>query len=132
MPYRLWRHVCEGGGVLHTSPQCGTCGGRGVFDGWRLGMWEAMRIYLYVYGLNPMGPHRPLADELLVPMRELCARCGGRAVLTIDEDTWSACPTCEGTGGIWSRPFADVNAAWRLVVAQWPQAVLPWVDVMGV
>lgn len=87
-------------------------------------MWEQAARYSYVYGLNPFGPHRPLADRVLAPMRQPCARCRGRAILTVDEKTWRNCLDCEGTGGVWSRPFEEVDAAWRQVVARWPAAVL--------
>jgi hypothetical protein len=127
MPHPVWFHVCaEGSEVYSGSPEpCGTCGVPGVFDGWALSMWEQVARYRYTYGLNPFGPHRPLADELLVPMRDLCLRCGGRAVLTAgDGTTWRDCPACEGTGGVWNRPFEEVDAAWREVVARWPDAVM--------
>ncbi len=127
MPNRLWRHVCGRGEVVEGSPRCGRCGAPGVFDGWRLSMWEAARVYHYVYDLNPMGPHRPLADRLFAPMRERCVRCGGRRILTVDEETWRDCPTCEGTGGVWSRPVDEVDAVRRRVVARWPEAALRWV-----
>jgi hypothetical protein len=55
------------------------------------------------------------------------ARCGGRAVLTLDEKTWRACLTCEGTGGVWNRPSDEVDAVWRQIVARWPGAALSWV-----
>lgn len=90
-------------------------------------MWEAARSYHYVYGLNPMGPHRPLADRLFRGMRDRCVRCGGRAVLTLDEKAWRACLTCEGTGGVWNRPSDEVDAVWRQIVARWPGAALSWV-----
>lgn len=128
MPHVMWRHTCGGSEVCESVPECHSCGARGVFDGWHLSMWEHVRVYHYVYGLKPFGPHRPHADRLLAPMRDLCVRCGGRTVLTLDEETWSDCPTCEGTGGVWNRPFAEVDARWREVVARWPGAVLPWVD----
>ena len=128
MPNRLWRHTCGDFDGLSGSPQCSRCGALGTFDGWHLSMWEAAGVYHYVYELNPFGPHRPFAYRLLSPMRDQCVRCGGRAVLTIDEDTWSACPTCEGTGGVWNRSPAEVEAVRREVVARWPGAPLPWVD----
>ena len=125
MPNRLWRHVCGGREVVEGSPRCKMCGRRGAFDGWRLSMWEAARLYHYVYSLNPMGPHRPLADSLFAGMRDRCVRCGGRKIVTLDEERWRDCPTCEGTGGVWNRPLAEVDAVWRRVVAQWPGAALP-------
>ncbi len=125
MPNRFWRHVCGGRQVVEGSPRCRTCGARDVFDGWRLSMWETARLYHYVYGLNPMGPRRPFADSLFAGMRERCVRCG-RKILTLDEQTWRDCPTCEGTGAVWNRPFDEVDAVRRRVAAQWPEAALPW------
>jgi hypothetical protein len=126
MPNRMWHHNCRGRDVLEGSVRCDACGSHGTFDGWRLSMWEAARVYQYVYGLNPFGPHRQLADRLLAPLRDTCVRCGGRTILTIDEQRWRDCPLCEGTGGVWNRPFQGVDAVWRRVVAEWPGAPLPW------
>ena len=122
MPQPYWNHVCYGlREVLRTSPECGRCARRGAFVGWRLAWWEALRVYHYVYSLNPIGPHRDLADRLFAGMRNPCIRCGGRAVLTLgDGSAWRSCPECEGTGGIWTRPFAEIDAARRQVVARWP------------
>ena len=121
MPQPFWRHVCDGREVLRVSPECRMCGRRGVFDGWRLKWWETLAVYHYVYGLNPMGPHRAIADQLFAGMRDPCVRCGGRAVLTLgDGSAWRACPDCEATGGFWNRPFEEVDAVWRQVVARWP------------
>ena len=125
VPNRMWRHVCGERVVVEGAPRCEKCRAIGVFDGWHLSMWEAARVYHYVYGLNPMGPHRPLADSLFAPMRERCVRCGGRKILTLDEETWRDCPTCEGTGAVWNRPSAEVNAVRQRVVAEWPDAALP-------
>jgi hypothetical protein len=54
-------------------------------------MWEAARPHHYMYDLNPMRPHPPLADSLFAVMRDRCVRCGGRKVLTPDEETWRDC-----------------------------------------
>ena len=124
MPNRFWRHICGGREATEGSPRCATCGAHGAFAGWQLSMWEHAARYSYVYGLNPFGPHRPLADRVLAPMRQRCSRCGGRAIVTLDKETWIDCPACEGTGGVWNRPFEEVDAVWRRVVAEWPAAVL--------
>src|SRR5512146_2509432 len=118
MPYRLWRHVCQGKEVLTGSPDCAACGANGVFDSWRLSAIEAACVYRYVYEFEPLGPHRPLVDRFLAPLRTPCVRCGGLAVLTIDIGTWSACPTCEGTGGVWSRSMEEVETVRRQILAQ--------------
>jgi hypothetical protein len=118
MPYRLWRHVCRNLELLIPSPDCHVCGGHGEFAEWRLSNTEADRLYRWVYELDPIGPQRALANRMLGPMRTPCVRCGGRAVLTIDAVTWSACPICEGTGGIWNRPPEEVEAARRQVLLE--------------
>ncbi len=120
MPYRLWRHVCEGREVSTGSPDCHVCGAHGVFAGWRLSMYEAMRLYRYVYELEPVGPHRRRADRLLTPMRTRCIRCRGEGLLTIDVTAWSTCPSCEGTGGIWNRSTEEIAAVRRKVLAPQP------------
>lgn len=117
MPYRLWRHICQGNEVLISSPDCAVCGVHGPFAGWRLSVREAANLYRYVYELEPSGPHRALADRMLTPLRTPCTRCRGEAVLTIDLNTWCACPTCEGTGGIWNRSIDEVEAVRRQVLA---------------
>ena len=125
MPYRLWRHVCQRPEVATASPDCQICGAHGVFAGWRLSTAEADRLYRYVYELPPTGPHRSLADRLLTPMRTPCIRCRGEGVLTVDVSSWSACPTCEGTGEIWNRSVEEVEAVRRQVLAVSWKRVLP-------
>ena len=112
--------------MVEGSPRCVTCGGRGAFDGWHLSMWESATVYHYVYDLNPMGPHRPLADRLFAGMRDRCVRCGGRKILTLDEETWRDCPACEGEGSVWNCAPDEVDAVRRRVVGKWPRAALPW------
>jgi hypothetical protein len=117
MPYRMWRHRCRNIDLLIPSPDCRVCGGHGEFAEWRLSSIEATRLYHWVYELDPNGPHRALANRLLGPMRTPCVRCGGRAVLTLDAVTWWACPTCEGTGGIWNRAPEEVETVRRQILA---------------
>ena len=124
MPHPSWRHVCKVGEVVRGSPECAACGNTGEFNGWLLSTWEGMAVYRYVYGLNPIGPHRPFADRLFAEMRDRCVRCRGRTVLTVgDGSAWRRCPTCEGTGGVWNRPVEEVEAARQRVAARWLSAV---------
>ncbi len=125
MPSQLWRHACGEGEVVEGSPQCATCGTRGAFDGWHLSMWEAASVYRKVYGLGPIGPHRRLAHFLFAGMRDECVDCGGRAVLTLDEETWQGCRACDATGGAWNRTAEEIEGARRHVLAKWPNAALP-------
>src|SRR2546425_8513597 len=111
------------------SPECHACGSRGTFEGWRLGTWEAMRLYYHVFGVNPIGPHRPLADQVFAPMRDPCIRCGGRAGVRLPSGAWSRCPACEGPGGVGDRPFHEGDAAGGGGGGQGPGAAVPWGDL---
>jgi len=82
-----------------------------------------MARYQYVYALKPMGPHRPLADAVFSGMRETCSTCAGDGILTVDGGVrWRSCPACEGTGGRWTRPDEEVEAARRAVLECHPDA----------
>jgi hypothetical protein len=83
-----------------------------------------MARYQYVTGLKPIGPHRPLADTLLGPLRTSCDRCGSRGVLTIDRNRWCGCPVCEGTGGFWTADADELEAARAEIRAAFPDAVV--------
>jgi hypothetical protein len=125
MPHPTWRHECKTGEVVQGTRDCSACGSIAHFDGWRLSMWEAMAVYRYVFDLNPIGPHRPFADQVFTGMRSPCIRCRGRTVLTRGNGTaWCSCPDCEGTGGIWNCSTDAVEAARRDVLARWPGAEL--------
>jgi hypothetical protein len=122
MPSPQWEHDCGHAAVLRTEPRCRACGRSGTFVGWGLSIHEAMARYQYVYGLKPVGHHRGMADAALGGMRSPCERCSGLGVLTIDEHGWSLCPQCEGTGGFWTRPEAEVDAIRRTVLESFPHA----------
>lgn len=126
MPNQFWHHACKSCDALEGGRACRRCGADGTFAYWGLSMWEWAAVYRYVYELNPLGPHRPLADKLLTPMRDRCARCGGRTILTVDAHTWRICQDCEGTGGVWTRPEEEIDAARRQVLARWPGATMVW------
>lgn len=124
MPLQFWKHTCpEVGGVATTNRVCTYCGRQQEYDGWHLHMYENMAVYQYVYGLKPTGPHRPLADRLLTPLRITCKACAGRGLRTGREgDRWSLCPACEGTGGTWSSSPEEVEAVRREVLRAFPHA----------
>jgi hypothetical protein len=124
MPQRYWRHTCQGIETLRTTARCPACGERAEFDGWRYGLEEAMAVYQYVTGLKPIGPHRDMADGCLAGMREPCEHCDGRGLLTVSGTVYAQCPACEATGGVWTRPFEEVEAVLGQVLAFYPDAAV--------
>lgn len=127
MPTQFWKHDCHGArGTATTSPVCQHCGQQQEYDGWHLTMYEGMAVYQYVYGLKPMGPHRPLADRLLLPLRRRCQTCAGEGLLSAGRPgtPWRLCPACEGTGGAWICGEEDVEAARREVLKSFPDAAV--------
>jgi hypothetical protein len=125
MPVQGWKHTCpkSSGTTWTTKPSCPHCSGPQEYDGWRLGMHELMAVYQYVYGLKPIGPHRPMADRLLSPLRLRCGACGGRGLRPGREhERFSLCPMCEGTGGTWSCTPEEVEAIRREVLRAFPDA----------
>ena len=96
----------------------------GTFEGWgRGGTIEAMAMYMAVYQLSPLGPHRPLADKLLGPLRTKCTTCDGNGLLGTERDTNPReCSHCEGTGGFWNCTDAELAAAYAQVLEAYPDA----------
>lgn len=83
-----------------------------VYDGWHLGMHEAMARHQAMYGLKPVGSHRELAHEMLGPLCVSCDVCSGDSLVTnYDEETWSVCPRCQGLGFVWTVPASKIAAA---------------------
>jgi hypothetical protein len=125
MPFPMWRvgPCCSSATWFTSRGRCPQCRRPGVFDGWRLTMYEAMARYQYVYRLKPIGPHRPLADQLLTPFRQVCGRCCGIGVLTVHGGLgWRQCPECEGTGGAWAGPGGELHAAYVRILEAFPGA----------
>jgi hypothetical protein len=128
MPQRMWKHSCAlGGGTSWRGDRdrCGECGEAYVYDGWHLGMHEAMARYQAMYGLKPVGPHRELAHELLGPLSVRCDNCSGDSLITnYDEDTWSLCPRCQGLGFVRIVPPKEIAAARERVLQSFPDAAV--------
>lgn len=122
MPYAAWSHPCHGGNGLYGSPTCRVCGGQGKFAEWRLSMHEDMARYQYVYGLRPVGPHRPLANRLFRGTRRGCNGCGGEGLRWRDQSAWAVCADCEGTGGFWALSPEEVERIRRRIVSEYPGA----------
>jgi hypothetical protein len=125
MPIQYWKHTCaeSGGTVRTTRPLCPDCGEPQEYDGWHLGMYERMAVYQYVYGLKPMGPHSPLVERRLTPLRLTCRACAGRGLRAgRQNERWSLCPACEGTGGTWTCSSEEVEAIRREIMRAFPDA----------
>lgn len=131
MPNQYWHHACERCDALEGGRTCRRCGADGTFSHWGLSMWESAAIYRYVYELNPIGPHRPLANALLGSIRHQCVGCRGRAIVSVSETEWRWCGDCEGTGGVWTRETEEIEAVRCEVLARWPDAGLTWSPPRG-
>lgn len=125
MPHALWSHpCCDVAEEPVDLPECSTCGRPGEFAGWGYSHVELVAHYQRVYGLKPFGPHRAVAHELFRGLRSTCPRCTGYGVVG-DGHAWRECPACEGTGGTWTAPEASLVAAYRQVLAEFPDAAAP-------
>ena len=91
-----------------APPGCRDCGAQGEYDGWHLDMYERMARYQERHGLNPIGPHRKMADELLGPLTELRGACDGRGLCDVaDGWTWEECGRGRGFGSASSGPSSS-------------------------
>jgi len=125
MPQQMWRPTCQCNLGIHSmgSPNCRDCGQPGQYDGWHLGMHEAMAAYTKRTGMAPIGPHRRLTDELLAGRSVLCRTCDGRGVLNAEGGrTWKDCPDCQGLGCFFRgtmREFLEIRSR---ILEQFPKA----------
>lgn len=125
MPQQMWRPTCQCNLGIHSmgSPNCRNCGQPGQYDGWHLGMYEAMAAYTKRTGMAPIGPHRRLTDELLAGRSVLCRTCDGRGVLDAEGGrTWKDCPSCQGLGCFFRgtmREFLEIRSR---ILEQFPKA----------
>ena len=121
-PQRMWKHFCRstgdaGGEVLNGREICDECGQTGVFDGWHHNIYGMMGRYQRLTGFRPIGPHRPLVDQLL--LRRCCEACGGRGFLDIDEGSgWRECACCGGGGYFLTGTPAEIAEIQRRIAAE--------------
>ena len=110
-------------GSAHFTPICPMCKLPSEYIGWTINNNERMACYQYVYGLKPLGPHRPLADRLLANTRARCYDCRGTGI-TISERPAGRrpCPHCEGTGGFLAIPQGEFDALRQRVLDAFPDA----------
>lgn len=132
MPEKFWKHACCGDdGALTSCRTCPRCGKPGTFQGWFRSMHEGMAAYVRTFGLKPVGPHRKLADRLLGSLRSPCARCGGAGIVG-DERGYRECRLCEGGGGIWTASDADILAAYKRILLEYPDSAAPGGPIPGI
>jgi hypothetical protein len=122
MPVRIWIYPCGHGSCTGAVPSCPECGEPGRFDGWHASSSEAMAAYSHLYGLQPVGPHREVADEVFEGTTRFCPRCGGRQFIGLGGEQWCECPHCEGTGHVFLMPPEDVEELRQAVLAAFPDA----------
>ncbi len=87
------------------------------------GMYVAMARYQALFGLKPIGPHQPLADELLRDTTQTCAACGGTGLAgTHGGVGWWACPECHGLGAVCRLAPEELQARRQRVLNHYPDA----------
>jgi hypothetical protein len=123
MPHKRWKHICPStkSAVRLGARKCTSCGQEGEYDGWGYSRIEAMGAYQRFYGLKPIGPHRPMADELLSPLIKLCEKCQGEGLLSAESaEDYHICATCNGTGRLLACSQETWNAARRQLLQAFP------------
>lgn len=123
MPHRVWTHRCseDDNGRTLNKPVCERCGGDGTFAGWSYGMYEAMGRYQTFYRLKPVGPHRPMADELFRDLSVPCEACDGRGLLDHPRGC-ACCPSCRGLARQLTVPEEVVESLRARVLEEYPDA----------
>ena len=81
-----------------------------------------MGAYSRCTGLKPMGPHKPLANLLLIPMLMTCPDCEGRGLVDVGVSRPEHCWGClEGmrVRGVSNEEFAATR---RRILREFPDA----------
>jgi hypothetical protein len=129
MSAKRYIHAC-GHGYLFAE-KCTECGEQGTYDGWDGLMHDRMAAYARVRGLKPIGPHRPLTDELFKDAFLTCVRCEGRGYLPSDADHCRPCDTCSACGVVLALPQEEIAALRARVLEAFPDAAHGLVPVEG-
>lgn len=124
MPHPFYIHpCCLKPSTLTGSATCPRCGESGIFARWDRSMHEAMAFYTRLFRLEPIGPHRPLADRLLGALRSTCNRCTGTGIVGNERGYWQ-CPQCEGGGGVWTGTDDEIYTAYQRIRQEFPDAIV--------
>jgi hypothetical protein len=125
MPQRMWKHTClrDGQTCWHGSPISCNCGAPVEFSGWHYGMIESMARYQTRYGLQPIGEHRQMADDLFRKVVIGCPYCNGQGLRTLEGgERWEACSLCRGLGIFFVGPLTEIIDIYRRVLEAFPDA----------
>ena len=128
MPCKRWRFACEcyGENLVSWNAECDRCGEPGDYDGRHLTAYEAMAAHMKVYGLKPMGYHRPYEQQVMGPLFRRCDLCEGSGTVEIPFVVWYDCPLCDGTGVVPNVPREQITKARQQVLARYPNAAATW------
>lgn len=124
MPVRYWRHQCKGQGEhLVAGPVPCACGRANLYDGWGNTRAEAMDWYRRLHGLEPIGPHAAMAEELLRGAFVACKGCRAKGYLdTLDAQGYEPCPHCLGAGYVRVIGMEQLRALRQRVIDKHPEA----------
>ncbi len=125
MPAKSWKHDCRFGAISLRVEVCWICGKRGRYEGWTYLMFEAMGVYQRLYGLKPIGPHRPLADKLYSRSTVCCTRCRGTGLIEVkNAKAFAPCDHCKGLRRLFvvsAKTRSEIRAR---VLQKFPEASL--------
>src|SRR2546426_11670807 len=101
MPTKKYSNDCCSPGNWTFDPEPCACADPRIRSRWSPSMIERMGLYSRHTGLKPIGPHRPLADELFKDVTLICGHCDGDGFIDPGrgDDRWTYCPACDGSGG---------------------------------
>jgi hypothetical protein len=76
-----------------------------------------------MYGLKPIGPHRPLADELFEGTTRPCETCQGKGLIDVALDEgYRTCSVCSSLGYMFTRSTDEISAIRQRVLEEFPEA----------
>lgn len=108
---------------LGSSPYCSDHGEPGEFKEWTLPLNQLMARYMLIYQVAATGEHRPLANELLGPLRITCSLCDGSGLLGgVDDPEPAWCPNCRGSGGRWNCTREEFERRRDQILEKFPEA----------
>ena len=72
-----------------------------------------------IYCINPTNPDTLHVLSFVQPLREACVRCIGEGLLASGSHI-RECPTCEGSGGVWTCDEATLVATINFLMTTYP------------
>ena len=129
MPHKVYAHACGHG--YRLAAICPRCGHPGVRDGWDSDTLDQQAAYARSHGLQPIGPHRKLADAVFEGAFRECPDCHFRGFLPVDEHHCRPCDRCDTCGSVPSVPPEDLAEMRAKVLAKFPDSGHGPVPVLG-